>query len=114
RLFADKAAAYRTAAADGLPVPPFRVVCDSAGLRAAHTEFAQIAEWVCMKPTSGVGGNGYRRLTTAPPSLADFAGKVSSRVQLEAVCRALDAAAADGAPRPELMVMPYLDGPEIS
>jgi len=114
RLFADKAAAYRAAADDGLPVPPFRVVRDSAGLRAAHAEFARIAEWVCMKPTSGVGGNGYRRLTTAPPSLADFAGEVSSRVQLEDVCRALDAAAADGTTCPELMVMPYLDGPEIS
>lgn len=114
RLFADKAAAYRAAVEDGLAVPPFRVVCDSAGLRAAHAEFAKIAEWVCMKPTSGVGGNGYRRLTTAPPSLADFAGEVGSRVQLDDVCSALDAAAADGTPCPELMVMPYLDGPEIS
>jgi biotin carboxylase len=114
RLFADKVAAYRAAAGDGLPVPPYRVVRDSARLRAAHPEFAKIADWVCMKPTSGVGGNGYRRLTTAPPSLADFAGEVSSRVQLEDVCRALDTAEADANPCHELMVMPYLDGPEIS
>ncbi len=109
-LFEDKASGYRAAAALGLPVPPHRVVRDGAGLRAAYAEFAAVAEQVCMKPVRGVGGAGYRRLTTAPPSWpAELAGEVRSLVRVDDVCRALDAAG----PR-ELLVMPFLDGAEVS
>jgi biotin carboxylase len=110
RLFADKPSAYTAAEALGVPVPPYRLVRDGAALRAAHEQFAELTEWVCCKPRSGVAGEGYRRLTTAPPLLADFAGKPSSRVRLDDLCRALDTADEPT----ELMVMPYLPGPEIS
>jgi biotin carboxylase len=109
-LFDDKAAGYRAAAALGLPVPPHRVVHDSAGLRAAYADFAAIATQVCMKPVRGVGGEGFRRLTTAPASWQeDLAAEVRSLVRLDDVCRALDAAG----PR-DLLVMPFLDGVEVS
>jgi biotin carboxylase len=109
-LFEDKAAGYRAAGALGLPVPPHRVVHDSAGLRAAYADFAAVAAQVCMKPVRGVGGDGYRRLTDRPPSWdADFAGAVRSLVRVEDVCRALD----EVGPR-ELLVMPFLDGTEVS
>jgi biotin carboxylase len=109
-LFADKSRGYAAAAALGLPVPPYRVVQDAIGLRAAYGEFAALAEQVCMKPVSGVGGEGYRRLTAEPLRWDDdLAGEVRSLVRLDDVCRALDA---DG-PR-ELLVMPFLDGAEVS
>jgi biotin carboxylase len=109
-LFDDKASGYRAAADLDLPVPPHRVVRDSAGLRAAYAEFAALAEQVCMKPVRGVGGEGYRRLTTAPPDWdEDLAGEVRSLVRVDDVCRALDAAG----PR-DLLVMPFLDGAEVS
>jgi biotin carboxylase len=114
RLFADKPRAYRAAAELGIPVPPHEVVRDAAGLRAAHARLAAVAESVCMKPTEGVGGAGYRVLTTEPATLDEFAGQVRSRAPLAAVCDALERASAAGEPIPELLVMPYLTGPEIS
>lgn len=108
--FADKASGYRAAADLGLPVPPYRVVRDGDGLRAAYAEFAAIADEVCMKPVRGVGGEGYRRLTVDPPRWAeDYAGEVRSLVRLDDAVRALEAAG----PR-DLLVMPFLDGVEIS
>lgn len=109
-LFDDKAAAYRLAADLGLPVPPYHVVSDADGLRVAYADCAARAEQVCMKPVRGVGGQGFRRLTTSPLRWRDdLAGEVRSLVRLDAVCGALDR---DG-PR-ELLVMPYLDGMEVS
>jgi biotin carboxylase len=109
-LFEDKATGYDAAAALGLPVPPYRVVHDSDGLRAAYTEFAAIADQVCMKPVRGVGGEGFRRLTTDPPRWQhDLAAEVRSLVRVADVCRALDAAG----PK-DLLVMPFLDGVEVS
>ena len=114
RLFADKQRAYRAAAALGLPVPPHHLVTDAAGLRAAYAELSADGGNVCMKPTHGVGGAGYRMLTTAPPRLSDFTGSVRARASVDAVCHALEASAAAGQNGPELLVMPYLTGPEIS
>jgi biotin carboxylase len=114
RLFEDKPRAYRAAAALGVPVPPHRVVHDSAGLRAAYEDLSGLAESVCMKPTQGVGGAGYRVLTVSPPTLEAFAGQVRHRAALDEVCHALDATAEAGEQPPELLVMPYLTGPEIS
>lgn len=109
-LFDDKAAGYRAAAALGLPVPPYRVVHDGAELRDAYAEFAAIADEVCMKPVRGVGGEGYRRLTTEPVAwAADLARELRSLVRLDDACRALD----DAGPR-EVMVMPFLEGTEVS
>ena len=109
-LFDDKAAAYAAAGALGVPVPPHRVVHDGDELRAAYVELAQLAEQVCMKPVCGVGGQGYRRLTTDPPRWTeDFAGDLRSLVRLDDACRALDAAG-----RRDVLVLPFLDGTEIS
>jgi biotin carboxylase len=109
-LFDDKDAAYRAASALGLPVPPYRVVHDGAGLRDAYAELAAVADEVCMKPVRGVGGEGYRRLTTAPVDwAADLAGELRSLVRLADACRALD----EAGPR-AVMVMPVLDGVEVS
>jgi biotin carboxylase len=114
RLFEDKPAAYRAATALGLPVPPHHVVTDAAGLREAHKQLAEVSDVVCVKPTHGVGGSGFRILSTEPPSLADFTGQVRPKAHVDAFCRALDEAEADGARMPELLVMPFLTGPEIS
>jgi biotin carboxylase len=111
RLFADKPSGYRAAAELGLAVPPYAVVSDSAGLRAACQRLAGIADQLCVKPVAGVGGDGFRRLTTEPPRLADFAGQVRSQVRVEDVCAALDR---DGPPERALLVAPFLDGIEIS
>lgn len=114
RLFADKPCAYRAAAELDIPVPPHHVVRDSAGLREAHARLRQVAASVVMKPIEGVGGAGYRVLTTEPQTLEDFAGHIRHRAGLDAVCRAMDVAVTADERVPELLVMPYLTGPEIS
>ncbi len=114
RLFADKPRAYAAAASLGLPVPPHRVVSDAAGLRQAHAQLAALGGPVCMKPTHGTAGAGYRVLVDRPAALADFAGRTRARAGLTDVCAALEAAAAAGDRCPKLLLTPYLDGPEIS
>lgn len=110
RLFADKAAAYAAAAGLGLPVPPHHVVAGSGALRDAYDDLAPLSRWVCVKPLHGVGGAGYRRLSREPMTFADFSGTPRARADLDAYCRALDATE----DVPPLLVMPYLDGPEVS
>ncbi len=114
RLFADKATAYEVARELGLPVPPHHVVGDAGGLREAYADLRRVAERVCMKPVCGVGGLGYRVLTTGAPDLEDLLGEARPRADLELVCAALDAARAAHRSVPPLLVMPYLPGAEVS
>lgn len=115
RLFEDKAAAYRAAAALGLPVPPHHVVSDAAGLRAAYEQLREVAETVCMKPVRGTGGDGFRILATAAPSLAEVLRPSEEQViSLEWAGAALDAARDTDPDLPRWLVMPYLPSPEIS
>ena len=111
RLFEDKSAGYRAARELGLAVPPHAVVTDSADLRAAFAEYAGLGGQVCMKPVTGVGGEGYRRLTDRAPVSEEFLGDVRSVVRVADVCRAWDEAG--GAPT-RMLVMPFLDGAEVS
>jgi hypothetical protein len=110
RLLDDKAAAYRDAEAAGLAVPPFRVVRDARSLRAAYDELATLGD-VCVKPVHGVGGLGYRRLTEQPLSFSEVLEPVSHRVAVADMINAVQQA--EGSV-PDLMVLPYLPGPEVS
>ena len=92
----------------GSPVPPHAVVTDAVGAACnAFAEYAAYGGQVCMKPVTGVGGEGYRRLTASAPASDDFLGEVRSVVRVDDVSRAWDHAG--GAPVPTL-VMPFLDG----
>ncbi|MEP7020327.1 MAG: ATP-grasp domain-containing protein [Pseudonocardiales bacterium] len=115
RLFEDKAAAYRAAAALGLPVPPHHVVTDAAGLQAAYEQVREVAKTVCMKPVRGTGGDGFRILATDAPSLAEVLRPTEEQViSLEWAGAALDRACSTDRDVPRWLVMPYLPGPEIS
>lgn len=113
RLFENKANAYRAATALGLPVPPHRVVTDSAGLRNAHAELSPLGV-LCIKPVRGVGGAGFRILSNDAPSLAEFSGRVPPKADLDRLCVALDTAHREGATVTPILVMPMLTGPELS
>lgn len=111
RLFEDKVAAYAAAALLGVAVPPHAVVVDADGLRSAYAEYLALGGQVCMKPVSGVGGEGYRRLTHLPATAAEYTGEVRSSVRVDAVATAWESA---GGPPAPMLVMPYLDGAEVS
>ncbi len=109
-LFEDKAAAYAAAAADGLPVPPHRLVRSATELADAYRELRAVSERLCLKPASGAGGDGFRVITEAPVSLEDLLGPLEPVVSLEVAGAALDARL----DVPPILVMPYLPGPEVS
>jgi biotin carboxylase len=61
---------------------------------------------------AGVGGQGFRTLTTAPLSLDELLAHPTARVTLDEAVEALDKAGPEATP--PLLVMPYLTGPEVS
>lgn len=112
-LLEDKAAAYRDAAAAGLAVPPFHVVSDGEALTRAYEDLVDLGE-VCLKPVTGVGGGGFRQLTRDPLRLADVLGKLEPRLHVDEFAKTLDAHLAAGGHVPEITVLPFLPGPEVS
>ncbi|MEC3914755.1 ATP-grasp domain-containing protein [Nocardia sp. CDC160] len=114
RTLTDKAATYAAAAGAGISVPPWRVVSDGKGLRAAVEELSQPGERLCIKPSGEYSAFGFRILDDRPLSVADLLAPPVPTVSVDAVAGALDRAAAHGDRVPDLLVMPYLDDPEIS
>ncbi|MFD9689120.1 ATP-grasp domain-containing protein [Kitasatospora sp. NPDC059146] len=110
--FAGKADGYAAIAAAGLPTPPWWRVRTPDELLAAVERIEDDGHTACLKPTTGAGGAGFRVLTRKPYDPARLAGW-DHRVQVDQVAAALAAPAAGGEPL-DLLVMPYLDGPEVS
>ncbi|WP_406199974.1 ATP-grasp domain-containing protein [Kitasatospora sp. NBC_01560] len=116
--FDSKADGYAAIAAAGLPTPPWWQVRTAADLHSAVDRIEAAGLTACLKPVSGAGGEGFRVLTREPFGLHRLAGW-DSTVQVDQVATALEAAAAaaaaGGTDEPvDLLVMPYLEGPEIS
>ncbi|MFI6845967.1 ATP-grasp domain-containing protein [Kitasatospora sp. NBC_00085] len=117
--FDSKADGYAAIAAAGLPTPPWWQVRTAADLLAAVERIEAAGLTACLKPSSGAGGEGFRVLTREPFGLHRLSGW-DSRVQVDQVAAALEAAAPEGiipggAGGPaDLLVMPYLEGPEVS
>lgn len=108
--FESKVDGYVAMAAAGLPVPPWHHVRTADELLAAVAELEDAGEQACLKPASGAGGEGFRTITREPFSLRQLAGWPGSSVQLDQLATALAAS-----PTPvDLLVMPYLEGPEVS
>ncbi|PJN23332.1 ATP-grasp domain-containing protein [Kitasatospora sp. CB02891] len=109
-LFDSKAEGYRALDAAGLPTPLWRHADTAAQLLVAVEEIEATGATACLKPASGAGGEGFRILTREPFSLRRLAGYVDARVQLDLVLAALMSSTAPA----DLLVMPYLSGPEVS
>ncbi|MGW4892429.1 ATP-grasp domain-containing protein [Kitasatospora sp. NPDC004240] len=107
--FDSKVDGYAAMAAVGLPTPPWWQVRTADELLAAVARIEDAGGTACLKPVSGAGGEGFRVLTREPFGLHRLAGW-DSRVQVDQVVSALRA----GDREVDLLVMPYLDGPEVS
>lgn len=105
-VLADKAATYRSIA-DLACVPPWRSVTTVAEFDDAC---AELGHSLVIKPARGVGAQGVRFLVESEPVLADLLGPVQATITRSSFRRALAAATEI----PELIVMPYLSGPETS
>lgn len=116
-LFEDKEAAYIDLEFNGFPVPPYAVahgaddfVVKLAKLKDRLPENEQII----IKPTSGVGAVGFRIIDEEPYTVLDLITKPSAKVSAEKIVSALRAAEETGEEVPTLMIMPFLESPEIS
>ncbi|MRH91346.1 hypothetical protein GFY24_28560 [Nocardia sp. SYP-A9097] len=114
RALTDKVATYESAGAAGIPVPPWRAVSDAEGLREAVEELSRTDEVLCIKPSGEYSAFGFRILDDRPLTLATLLAAPQPLASVEAVAGALRRAAEQGDRIPELLVMPFLDGPEIS
>ncbi|WP_371480869.1 ATP-grasp domain-containing protein [Kitasatospora sp. NBC_00315] len=108
--FASKVDGYAAITAAGLPTPPWWQVRTADELLDAVTRIEAADGIPCLKPASGAGGEGFRVLTREPFGLHRLAGAPNAHVQLDQVLAALDAAEEPV----DLLVMPYLEGPEVS
>lgn len=113
-LMDDKQRAYEDAAGAGLAVPPYRVVRDADALVSAYDSLADEVGEVCLKPVTGVGGEGFRVLTRERARLADFLAHPGVVANVEEVAAAVQRHVDDGMSVPALMLMPLLPGPEVS
>ncbi|WP_330183500.1 ATP-grasp domain-containing protein [Nocardia sp. NBC_01503] len=114
RTLTDKVATYESASAAGIPVPPWRAVNDAEGLYRAVAELSRTDEHLCIKPSGEYSAFGFRVLDDRPLTLATLLAAPQPIASVDAVAGALRRAAEQGDRIPELLVMPFLDGPEIS
>ncbi len=116
-VLGDKDATYRSARARGVAVPPWRVACSADEFTTAFDELRaelEPSERICLKPTVGVGGEGFRILDDTAMSLDDLLTAPSHRTSVSSVVAAMRAAQAKGRAVPTFMLLPYLDAPEVS
>ncbi|WUH92042.1 ATP-grasp domain-containing protein [Streptomyces sp. NBC_00433] len=113
-VLTSKTRTYEAARAAGVPVPPWRSVRDAAGFRAAVAELSSGGEKVCLKPAGEYSAFGFRVLDDGPLRIRDLLAPPVPQASVAAVADAFERAVDEGDPVPEFLVMPYLDGPEIS
>nr|WP_190232983.1 ATP-grasp domain-containing protein [Streptomyces avicenniae] len=114
RVLTSKSRTYEAARAIGVPVPEWRVVSDADGLRGAVEELGALGGPVCIKPAGEYSAFGFRILEDGPLRLRDLLEPARPLVSVGAVAEALKRAADAREKVPEFIVMPYLDGPEVS
>ncbi|MFD0275637.1 ATP-grasp domain-containing protein [Kitasatospora sp. NPDC127111] len=120
RTVTDKSRMYTAVARTRVPLAPWRVVSDADGLRRAAEELRAVDEPVgadrglCVKPAGEYSAYGFRLLDDSPLEVSDLGQLPRPTVSVAALADALQRARDRGEPVPELIVMPYLDPPEIS
>lgn len=117
QLFEDKEEAYLRLAADGFPVPPYRVAQGSKDfvdkLNELKKELGE-SQRMIVKPISGAGASGFRIIKDKPYTMEELLAKPSDDISLSRMIEALVSSEEGGVQPPAFMIMPYLNSPEIS
>lgn len=116
RLFEDKNLTYRSASEAGVAVPPWRVASDAASfereLNSLRDELDP-SDRIVVKPTVGVGAQGFRILEDTTKTINGILSG-GLRVSSEELIQGYERAEAAREKLPELMLLPYLEEPELS
>lgn len=112
RLLDDKDLTYRRISEFGAAcVPPYRIADSAESFTQAVAEIGRVAERVCYKLTQDEGAQSFRiiddRRVLGPKALKEKPGFKLTLAQATAVLEQYDFSV-------PMMVMPYLDGDEIS
>ncbi|WEK55073.1 MAG: ATP-grasp domain-containing protein [Candidatus Cohnella colombiensis] len=95
---------------DVMVVPDYYVVNDGEGFKHAYEKLIARGHRVCIKPTNGEGGVGFRIIDNNRDPFADLLGVSNKYVSYEEVSRILSGVGKFD----DLMVMELLDGLEYS
>lgn len=109
-VLTHKGRTYEAAVAAGVPVPPWLSVFSAGELVDSIARLRAEGHVPCVKPAGELSAGGFRIIKDTPvtlDSVLSFPTPVISTVDCVEALRKSENP-------PELMVMPYLDGPEIS
>lgn len=114
KVLTDKVRTYEIAGAAGVPVPPWREARNADEFCAAVDELSLGGETLCIKPSGEFSAFGFRILDDRPLTMASLRVAPRPVASVAAVAGAMRRAAEEGEFVPPLLVMPFLEGPEIS
>lgn len=120
RLLDSKSSTYQYLSKQGFDVPPHFVVQDSVSFRDAVWDIQKRGYTACVKPDTGFGASGFRIIATERslsreiPGIDHLLSYPKPTMWLEDYAQILVRARKNGQDIPPLIVMPYMDGPEIS
>ncbi|WP_295388414.1 ATP-grasp domain-containing protein [uncultured Thiodictyon sp.] len=109
-LFDHKDALYRDLVGTPIPLPEYRVVDSLAAFDDAYADLSTRHPRLCVKPTVGIYGAGFRILSETADDYDTLLGVAPSVISLHAYRYALERTQR----RFELLLMPFLPGTERS
>lgn len=117
RLLKSKTATYdavRQAGGLGIQIPECIVVNDAESVIAALEKLRLRHKTVCFKPSVDLGGHGFRIVTDMGAGYPQPYNGDALPMTIDEARAYLATLVVDPEPFPEIMVMPYLNGPEYS
>ncbi|MFB7858944.1 ATP-grasp domain-containing protein [Rhodococcus qingshengii] len=120
RLLDSKSATYRELAELGFEVPKHFVVDSSVAFRDAVWAIQDMGHTACVKPDTGFGASGFRIITKETSLIREvqdmdhILAYPKPAMWMEEYAQVLVRATKLGQKIRPLIVMPYMDGPEIS
>lgn len=114
RITESKSATYEAASSQGIPTPPWRKVNSWDTFAAAVQDLRADGHRVCVKPDTGWAAGGFRILEDNAHDLSSLMSSPRPVTSAESYERALWTAQRHGETIPDLIVLPFLDEPEIS
>lgn len=114
QLFDDKNMAYIKAAEVGVNVPPWGIATDEESFVEVYNELHHDEYPLIIKPVHGVGGEGFYLLNDKPSTLNSLLQQHKTQIKYADLVASYQESEKVGEAPKELMVMPWLDDPEIS